>query len=214
MQTHKKRKTSFKLLRKVSFPRPSPRLAELLGIVYGDGHVGTYQVSVTTSSVTDLKHAQYTKELLEQLFRVPVSLTIRKTKNVCIVLLSSREVSRFFASMGMPIGNKIAGGIQIPAWVQNNSKYRRALLRGLVDTDGSVYQDKHRIKGADYTSTCIAFTSASPELTAFVRDTLASEGYTVTGWGRNLRVRRRADVFRYAKEIGFGNPKHARKIDV
>ena len=182
--------------------------------MYGDGHVGTYQLSITTSSVTDLEHAQYVKELLEKHFKVPVSLTIRKAKNVCIILLSSREVCRFFASMGMPIGNKITAGIEIPQWVHDNQKYKHAVLRGLIDTDGCVYQDKHIVKGVAYTSTCIAFTSASPELIDFVRDTLTAEGYFVTGSGRNIRLRRRGDVLRYASEIGFGNPKHSRKITV
>lgn len=214
MATHKKRKTAFKTLRKVKAPSQSVALAELLGVFYGDGHVGEYQASVVTSSDTDLEHAHYIRTSIQELFGIAPSLSLRKDKNACVVLVSSKEFCNLMEGMGMPRGNKIEKGISIPTWVTNQSEYSRALLRGLIDTDGCVYQDRHRVKGKEYTSTCIAYTSASPELTEFVYDALIGEGYHPTRWGRHVRLRRRNDVASYAKIIGFSNPKHARKIAV
>lgn len=214
LTTHRLKKTGFNTLRKVRFPRPSARLAELLGIFYGDGHVGVYQASVVTSSETDREHAFYVKELIEKLFKVPVSLSFRRDKKACVILVSSKEVCRFLQMMGMPAGNKIVKGIRIPEWVQSDIRYSRFLLRGLIDTDGCVYEDRHTVKGNAYTSTCIAFTSASSELIEFVYSAMKAEGYTPTRWGRNVRLRRQLDVQSYAKHIGFSNPKHAMKIRV
>ncbi len=212
--THSKRKTAFRTLRKIKFPQPSVALAELLGIFYGDGHIGEYQASVVTSSDTDLELAHYIRASIKELFGILPALSFRRDKNACTVLVSSKEFSRFMEGMGMPCGNKIKKGISIPVWVTNNTNYSRALLRGLIDTDGCVYQDRHRVKGKEYTSTCIAFTSASPELTSFVYEALGREGYRPTLWGRNVRLRRRNDVASYTKTIGFNNPKHVRKIGV
>lgn len=114
LRTHRLNKTGFNTLRKVRFPRPSARLAELLGIFYGDGHVGMYQASVVTSSETDMDHAHYVRTLMQGLFKVPVSLSFRRDKKACVILVSSKEVCRFFQMMGMPSGDKIERGIQIP----------------------------------------------------------------------------------------------------
>jgi len=210
--THKKRKTAFKTLRKIKIPRHSSVLAELLGIFYGDGHVGEYQASIVTSSDTDLEHANHIRTIIQDLFGILPSLSFRKNKNACTVLISSKQFSNFMEGMGMPIGNKIKKGISIPAWITGNRTYSRALIRGLIDTDGCVYQDRHRVNGKEYTSTCIAFTSASPELIRFVYETLYREGYRPTQWGRHVRLRRRNDVVSYVKTVGFSNPKHSRKI--
>lgn len=212
--THRKRKTAFKTLRKIRTPRPSAALAELLGVFYGDGHVGEYQASVVTSSDTDLEHAWHIQKSIQSVFGICPSISFRKDKNACVILVSSKEFSRYMERMGMPKGNKIQKGIAIPEWVRARRSYSRALLRGLIDTDGSVYQDCHRIHGKEYRSTCIAFTSASPELLTFVYEALVSEGHHPSRWGRHVRLRRKNEVVSYAKTIGFSNPKHSRKIAV
>src|SRR3989344_6556012 len=74
LATHKRLKTGFKLLRTIRFPRPSARLAEFLGIIMGDGHVGKYQVTFCTNSITDSQHAKYVYELARSLFRVPIGI--------------------------------------------------------------------------------------------------------------------------------------------
>jgi intein/homing endonuclease len=214
ISTHRKKKTGFKTLKSIKVPRPSETLAELLGIFYGDGHVGEYQASVVTSSDTDLEHAHYIRASINKLFGLLPALSFRKDKNACTVLVSSKAFCTFMLGMGMPHGNKIEKGILIPSWVTRDDTYSRALLRGLIDTDGCVYQDRHRIKEKKYASTCIAFTSASPELAQFVYETLCKLGYRPTQWGRHVRLRRRDDVASYAKIVGFNNPKHARKIGV
>lgn len=214
IDTHKKSKTAFKTLRKINFPRPSARLAELLGIIMGDGHVGLYQTSVVTNSETDIEHARYIQLLMGSLFNIPVSFSERRDKKACTVLISSKEVCRFLEQNGIPRGNKLAGTMQVPTWIQKNNLYKTAFLRGLMDTDGTVYLDKHVIKGKQYVSTCIAFTNASKTLLCFVKQTLREEGYNPTVWGRHVRLRRRKEVLRYAAEIGFSNPKHSRKITV
>lgn len=214
LKTHKAMKTGFKRLIRIAKPRPSVKLAELLGIFMGDGHVHTYQASVTTNSETDLHHAFFTKNLIEELFGVTTFINYSKSCKACTVVASSKEVCNFLSKNGMPRGNKIEKGITIPVWVVARPAYRRAFLRGLIDTDGCVYEDRHTFKGRSYSSTCIAFTSASPELRAFVVDALTIEGWKPTASRRDVRLRRRNDVISYAKIVGFSNSKHSDKITV
>ena len=80
LKTHARLNTGFKLLKEVPMPRHSARLAELIGILMGDGHVGKYQVSIVTHSETDQEHLLYVRELFKDLFPA-VSIRITKRKN-------------------------------------------------------------------------------------------------------------------------------------
>lgn len=214
LKTHAYRGTGFKLLRPLRRPKRNATLAELMGILAGDGHLGTYQVSVTTNSITDIEHANHIQKLFLTIFGIKPSITKRLNKNAVVVLLSSKAACDFLESQGMVRGNKVKEQLAPPTWVLKRPLFQKMFLRGLIDTDGTVYCDKHRIKGRDYASVCIAFTNASLPLLDFVETTLTDVGYHPTRWGRNIRLRRRKDVLGYAKTIGFSNPKHARKIKV
>lgn len=214
LSSHSRIGTGFKLLRKIKHPRTSAKLAELIGIYMGDGHLSAYQGSVVTNCLTDSEHAQFIKGLQEELFGIPVSISKKSGSNALIILISSKAVSNFLTSHGMPIGNKLTHSIEIPIWVKDRIQYSRALVRGLIDTDGSVYVDRHKVKGKNYHSTCLAFTSASPELREFVFRFLLKQGYTPTTSGNDVRLRRKQDVVRYMTEVGSNNPKHLRKFKV
>src|SRR3989344_38781 len=213
LKTHQARKTGFRLLRRIKFPSSSAQLAELLGILAGDGHIGEYQTTITTNSITDIQHAHYTQKLLEELFRVPVSLTFRKGKKACVVVVSSKEITRFLVTKGMKIGHKIRGGLRMPAWIRSRKKYRMAFVRGLFDTDGCVYVDTHHIKGKGYRNMGMAFTNRSLPLLIDFKEALESYGLHPTQKTKyTLFLRRKEDIRRYFGVIGSSNPKHAEKV--
>lgn len=214
LKTHRSRGTEFVTLKKVRKPTRSVEFAELMGILAGDGHLDTYQVSVTTNAVTDMEHAMHIRKLFSTVFAAQASLRKRSSRNAVIVLLSSKSACDFIEAEGMRRGNKVEKQIAPPAWIFSRHRFKCAFLRGLIDTDGTVYIDKHTINGKDYGSICIAFTNASMPLLDFVSATFEELGYRPTRWGRQVRLRRQKDVLAYAKTIGFSNPKHARKIRV
>ncbi|HYF28872.1 MAG TPA: LAGLIDADG family homing endonuclease [Candidatus Paceibacterota bacterium] len=214
LQSHAKLNTRFKTLIPIRIPRYSVRLAELLGILMGDGHVSEYQISITTNSETDRDHARFTANLIYEIFGLPARQRLRKDCKAVEILLSSKAACTFIARIGMPQGNKLKHGLVPPDWIYKSPRYKHAFLRGLIDTDGTVYRDCHIINHRSYASTCIAFTSASSELRAFVKKSWLELGYHATVSGRDVRLRRKADVLGYAKTIGFNNPKHSRKITV
>lgn len=214
LKTHAYLGTRFVTLRQIRTPARCERFAELMGILAGDGHLGVYQTSVTTSSITDIEHAEYVRTLLRTLFRIPVSITKIKRCNALVVLMSSKAASDFLRKEGMVRGNKVKAQIRPPRWILMNPDFRNAYLRGLIDTDGTAYFDRHRVKGKDYASMCLAFTNASTPLLDFVEDSLKELGFHPSRWGRHVRLRRRKEVLEYVKIVGFSNPKHARRIGV
>lgn len=211
--THQKNKTGFLVARKIRTPSPSARLAEICGIIAGDGHIGEYQTSVCTNSVTDMEHALYTKGLFEKLFGVPASLTKRRGQNACVVVVSSKEVGNFLTTKGMAKGDKIQAGLRIPGWVRAERKYRLAFTKGLFDTDGCVYTDRHTIRGREYKNLCMAFTNRSVPLLSDFFETLEYLDLHPTQKTKyTVFLRRRENIRRYFKIVGSSNPKHLRKI--
>src|SRR3989344_2972736 len=160
--THRRLHTRFKQLRKVRFPKASNLLAEFIGVVMGDGHVGRYQISICTNSITDTEHATYIYKIAKTLFDAPITLSKKRDSNALSITISSREVSRFLQLQGVPEGDKIKKGITIPAWVTRRSNYSQRLMRGLFDSDGCVFVDTHRIRGKTYKNLGIAFANQEP----------------------------------------------------
>lgn len=213
LKTHRARKTGFKMLRPIVAPAHSVALAELLGILAGDGHIGEYQATVTTNSLTDMPHALHVQKLFSDLFGVMAPISLRKGKNACAVVVSSREVGRFLVTKGMPKGNKIREGLCMPLWVKRKRAYRHAFLKGLFDTDGCVYVDRHTHKGRIYKNIGMAFTNRSLPLLADFKAGLETLGLHPTQKTKyTVFLRREKEIELYFNFVGSSNPKHAGKV--
>lgn len=210
MRTHMKNKTGFYVLRKIKTPRHSRDLAEMLGIAVGDGGLTRYQLTITTNSETDREHARHSQRLLVKLFGVSASMMKRKGENTLRVVVSSKALVTFLNVLGMPIGNKIKNNIGVPGWIYSKKGYKKAFLRGLFDTDGCVYLDKHRIRGRLYRNMGWTITSYSAKLCLGVISLLKDLGFSPTqrSTQKSIYLRKRRDIERYFSEIGTSNKKH------
>lgn len=212
-KTHKRLGTPFKSLRPYSVPPHSKELAELLGILAGDGYVGTYQVSVVTNSETDLAHAKYCKQLFHTIFGVQASLRFRNDCKACVVVVSSKCIADILVKKGMVRGHKINGSLRMPEWVRKDITYTKAFVRGLFDTDGSVYLDKHILKGKTYKNIAMLFTNRSLPLLADFKDALGRfDLHPTQKTNFAVFLRRKEEIRRYFEVVGSSNPKHLRKI--
>ncbi len=211
--THVKNKTKFKTLKSITTPQHSVRLAELIGIMMGDGHVGLYQASVVTNSETDLQHALFVKNLFEELFNVQAQFITQRNKKACTVTISSKAVCNFFVEQGIPQGNKIKLGLHIPDWIRRESLYRKAFIRGLFDTDGCVYLDTHRYRQKVYKHLGMAFVNQSIPLLSFFKESLELFGLHPTQKTEfRVFLRRKEDIRQYFDLVGSSNEKHFNKV--
>ncbi len=192
-------------------PEQSPRLAEAVGIILGDGGVTDHQVSIYLDRKGDDAYSIYVQILFQELFGIPVARRFRE--NVIIISLSSGNLVAFLAKIGVNSGNKVRRQADIPNWVKENATFARACLRGLMDTDGCVYSDRHLKGEKEYRSLCVAFTNHSQPLLQAAQAILAADGirYTVTRY--DVKIRKRLDVKKFARVIGFSNAKHKRKVE-
>ncbi len=191
-------------------PRYSIELAELCGILMGDGGISERQVSVTLHSIDDKEYTVFVANLMERLFGVRPALYSKKGVNAHVLVISRTELVSFLTEQcGLVKGNKIAQELDIPAWVRTKRSYMIACLRGLVDTDGSIFTHRYKVKGKWYSYKKLSFTSASPRLRTTVLMFLKSLGFSSRiGSQRDVRLDSVADMKKYFALVGSHNPKH------
>lgn len=197
--------------KKVHLPRRSAELAEFIGIMMGDGGISRYQVIVTLHHTDDAGYVPFVTNRIKTLFRINPRIYHSPKNSVNDIAVSRIELVRFLHTLGLPIGNKISQGLDIPDWIRRNRKFARACLRGLVDTDGSIFTHRYCIKGVWYSYKKLSFTSASEPLRRSVYALLREFGLHPRMTGKDVRLDRVKDMERYFSYIGSHNPKHLRR---
>lgn len=195
------------LRKKILRPRKSRLLAEFLGIVMGDGGLTDYQLTITLHATDDREYSQFVIRLIYSLFGLNPS--IRKRESVINIVISRKDLVELCGENGLKVGNKIRQKIDMPIWIKNNLNHRIACLRGLVDTDGCVFNHRYRIKGKSYSYKKLSFTSMSEPLLSSVQETLKQLDFhpRLTA-RREVRLDSQKDMTRYFSIIGSHNPKH------
>ena len=202
--------TRFKLAKKIVPIRKSAALAEFMGILFGDGHVGKYQTTITLDSETDAAYASYVAKFIEEHFNVVPHIRKRKHARAVELCISSVEFSSMMVRFGMVEGNKIHGNFRIPEWVFLSEVYIASFLRGLFDTDGSLYMERKIIKRRSYAYLGMIITSASPVLRTDIMQAFQQLGYAPTCTTRQFSVflRKKKDIVSYFNKISSHNSKH------
>lgn len=210
LATHRRNKTGFQLRKEISKPMESEELAELLGILFGDGHMSDFQISVTTNSETDIEHAHFIKSLIEKLLGVSPKIRFRKDCRAVEIVVSSKSAVEFLSSKGMPIGNKIKNKFNVPEWILNKEKYERAFIRGLFDTDGSIFLDHKLINDKSYQYMGWTITTYADTLMNNLLYILKKLDLSPTNrlTQKSVYIRRKEKITNYFDKIGTNNPKH------
>jgi len=121
------------------------KLAYLIGLALGDGNLSNPNGRAVRLRITcDKKYPKLIKRvisLLQELFpKNKVSLINRSDSCVDISCYSNKlEKLLGWKAKG---GSKIKQNLSIPNWVKNDVNYIKPCLRGLIETDGSVYYDR------------------------------------------------------------------------
>jgi hypothetical protein len=199
-----------------SFKQPprSLNLAEFVGIVLGDGAINQYQIAVTLHSHDDYEYGTFYTKLAKELFDVPIGCHRHKRARALDYVISRKGVVEFCINeLGMKRGNKTRQQVHIPQWIKQNPQYLKACIRGLVDTDGSVFSHRYQVNGKWYTYKKLAFTNRSkPILTAVFRG-LKQFGMhpRITKNQYDVRLESVDDLNQYFATIGSHNSKHLKR---
>lgn len=159
--------------KKIKIPIDRASLAELIGIIYGDGGINNdWQLVISLNSKSDLEYSLYIESLINDLFNLKVAIRKRPNQNTLVIVASSMNLIDFLILKGVIKGNKLNGKMETPHWIRTNQDFKKRFIRGLIDTDGCIYIHKHKIKGINYINIGLCFSSASKSLIYSVADIL------------------------------------------
>lgn len=197
----------------IKTPAFSESLAEFTGIMLGDGGISKNQVKVYTNSTTDIQYAFFVKRLIKRLFGISPSVCYRKDALVVDITVSRKKLVDFcHEKLGLKIGNKLKQGLDIPKWIKNSVKFKKACIRGLIDTNGCIFNECHRIKGKTYGYKGVNFVSASEKLRKSVFDILSEFDLSPKiRNNRSVQIENAEKITKYFEIIGSNNQKHKKR---
>ena len=200
-------------IKNIRIPSLSKELAEFTGIVMGDGGITQNQVMISTNSIDDKKYGYFIKKLIKKLFNVNASIYYTVRARVMIIAVSRKKLVEFCnKKLELKIGNKLKQGLDIPNWIKGNLEFEKVCVRGLIDTDGSIFNECHNINGKKYNYKRLNFTSASPELRKSVFNILQKNGLSPKiRNNRCVQIEDKAKIKEYFEIIGTHNPKHLKR---
>ena len=138
------------------------RLVEMITIVLGDGHLhkrgeksyNSYEVRVSLNRIDEQKYVKYVKSLMEDIFNKKPKIHPRKNSKGVDLKIYDKAIVEWLISLGIKSGNKVENQIFVPKWIKKSKnwiKENRVVwdkiyvplikrgLKGLFDTDGSIY---------------------------------------------------------------------------
>jgi DNA-binding CsgD family transcriptional regulator len=159
-------------------------LSELLGILSGDGHISktNYEVSVSGNLREGKDYmTKHVKGLFEKLFWCHVRIYEYRPNNNIKCIVNSKMLVEFLNKIyGLPIGKK-KNRLHIPTQIMHNKSHIKNYLRGLFDTDGSVYKRRKK-------DLVISIIARDKVFLEEVKNGLITLGYTPSISGKNLYI--------------------------
>lgn len=113
------------------------KLAEIIGILLGDGHISKVENSIFVSGHTndEFYYRNRVMPLFEKIFGLMPHFYPVKGKNACLLQLNSKNVHSFLTNeIGLVKGNKI--NTIVPATILKSKMLQKHFIRGVFDTDG------------------------------------------------------------------------------
>ena len=157
------------------------RLAELVGIILGDGNLhGKSNCITIVGSLEDVYYYKYhVIPLIRSLFNVDPKLRKRNDRNAFYIDFCSKETMNFLTkNIGLVRGNKI--NAQIPNMIKESEKLIPYFLKGLFDTDGCLKFSKQSTDKNYYPRVRLAFKKS--KFAKEVEEILVKSGFKYSRW--------------------------------
>ena len=198
--------------KQISVPSFSKELAELCGILLGDGGMTDSQIRITLNKKTDANYGKFVARLLAKIFKEKPAVGFYR--NVITLTLSGVNLVKAMEKIGLQRGNKVAHQVSIPKWILQNKEFAKACVRGLIDTDGGVYFHRHISGGRRYMHFGLTFTNHSKRLIQGLQNILEKNNFVPsTNNPKKIYIYKLREVERYFNVIGSHNPKHTERLN-
>jgi DNA-binding transcriptional regulator WhiA len=205
--------TSIKLIKEIKYtqnnikiPKLNSKFAELIGAIYGDGHLHEYptELNITCHKTDDKEYIEYLKTISTKLFKKEPKITIQKN-TIKLRYYSKQLVKELNKKYGIPIGKK-KYNLKIPKELSKKN-LKISFIRGVFDTDGSIYKHhKNRIT----IEICSRDEIFLEELNKLLKELKfkVSKGY------KSIKIYQKEEIKKFFKIIKPSNIKHTNKFEM
>lgn len=187
------------------------QLAEMVGILLGDGSLTQSQTTITLNGEADKDYVPFVKGLGEELFAAEPKFYPRNDSKAVTLCYHGVRLVEYLLKVGLVMGNKVQYQVDVPQWIKEDRQFAIACLRGLMDTDGGVFLHRYKVNGKQYVYKKICFSNRSLPLLYFVADTLTSLGLSPKVVdkvvNKKLWLYNKDEVERYLALVGTHNPR-------
>lgn len=201
----------------------TPELCEVVGAIIGDGNLWTdgsrYRIAMTGHPKLDKKYFEYLWNLQYKLFgKAPYRMRIRQ--GAIRMCLQQKLAFTIINKLGICAGKGKALKVAIPGQITSAGwKYVKWTLRGIMDTDGTVFFSKKTYRYAIYPTLEISTSSRMlalqitnlllerdfrPKFRSYKKEFL-NEEYKVALYGSKM-------LNKWIDEVGFSNERHINKL--
>ncbi len=119
--------------------------AYIIGVALGDGNLSNPNGRAIRLRVTcDTKYPKIIRKIQTAIHKIlPTNKisTIKKQGRCCDISCYSNRWETILGWRAKD-GSKYKQGVRVPRWINLNKQYSIACLRGLIETDGSIYYDR------------------------------------------------------------------------
>ncbi|MCW4047936.1 MAG: hypothetical protein NWE99_10345 [Candidatus Bathyarchaeota archaeon] len=194
-------------------------MCELIGAIIGNGNLWTdgsrYRVEITGHPQLDKEYFDYLSTIAYHLFKKK-PYPIRVRQRGLRWRLQSKEAFTVLAGLGLPVGQGKSYKVTIPEQIlQKNWDLIRWTIRGIMDTDGTLFFSKKTYDYPIYPT--IELRTASKKLSNQLETILLQNGFRARPRGNekegfHVALYGLEMLKRWMTAIGFSNPKHTNKI--
>lgn len=197
-----------------------PLFLEFYGILLGDGWLSNFNIKdkkvwligISSNLTLDKEFTYYYISIIQKLFNRKGVVRIKPLNNVAEFVFSHKILLKYLnEKLGFPIGKKINLEINRSIYSLDFDKLRY-VLRGIFDTDGSIYLNKNN-KGI-YAYPIISIHMKEPKLIKQIQEILKNNGFKVVYDKRNnmIKINGKDQLRRWLHYIGSSNPYKLNKI--
>lgn len=193
-------------------------IAELCGIILGDGHVhiSANRIVITGSLEDEPYHRHHVAKLFTRNFGVKPIFFTQEKKNAHYIQVESKICIGYFLGLGLKRGAKKE--ISMPEFI-SSKHLATCFLRGLFDTDGWLKFSKMRDSKKPYPR--IRLTAKKSKLALQIGVLLSSLGFNYSIWQDqrtanailNYEISGKENTERWFRTIQPKNPKHLKRYN-
>lgn len=184
--------------------------AEFYGILLGDGCIYSNEsgLCIAGNSISDKHYLEdYVSNLIKNLFGVKPKIYYSKNSKSMRCVLYNQKIVKFLMKIGFPAGLKRLNNPKIYSSFFKDKDLLKACIRGLQDTDGSVYNQAN-------TKIILDISIKSNSLLKSTIKAFNKIKFDINFTHNRIYLCGKKNVLLFLKEFGTSNYRHIKKYDI